>query len=170
MKNSFISEFKEREYFNQCTNSEELDSLMNNKKINLNTTLLKQNFLYKLKGKMFVIFFIIFCFGWNPKTVMLGDVASFPGLFNSWEQQRGFFQNSSKGKEIWGDLTKKTNSTLVMYNPVGPVMSISSARELTGIDAMKGLKARRLLKSEEPMWDALGANRVSLKTGEVYNA
>ena len=98
------------------------------------------------------------------------NVASFPGLFNSWDQQRGFFQNSSKGKEIWGELTKKTNSTLVMYNPVGPVMSISSARELTGIDAMKGLKARRLLKSEEPMWDALGANRVSLKTGEVYNA
>ena len=98
------------------------------------------------------------------------NVASFPGLFNSWEQQRGFFQNSPKGKEIWGELTKKTNSTLVMYNPVGPVMSISSARELTGIDAMKGLKARRLLKSEEPMWDALGANRVSLKTGEVYNA
>ena len=42
------------------------------------------------------------------------NVASFPGLFNSWEQQRGFFQNSSKGKEIWGDLTKKTNSTLIM--------------------------------------------------------
>ena len=34
MKSSFISEFKEREYFNQCTNSDELDSLMNNKKIN----------------------------------------------------------------------------------------------------------------------------------------
>ncbi len=34
MKNSFISEFKEREYFNQCTNSEELDILMNSKKIN----------------------------------------------------------------------------------------------------------------------------------------
>ena len=33
MKNSFLSEFKEREYFNQCTNSDELDSLMNNKKI-----------------------------------------------------------------------------------------------------------------------------------------
>ena len=54
-------------------------SLLKNKKINLNLTLLKQNFLYKLKGKVFVIFFIIFCFGWNPKTVMLGDVASFPG-------------------------------------------------------------------------------------------
>ena len=98
------------------------------------------------------------------------NVASFPGLFNSWEQQRGFFQNSPKGKEIWGELTKKTNSTLVMYNPVGPVMTFSSAKELTGIDAMKGLKARRLLKSEEPMWDALGANRVSLPTGEVYTS
>ncbi len=54
-------------------------SLFKNKNINLNTTSLKQNFLYKIKGKMFVILFIIFCFGWNPKTVMLGDVASFPG-------------------------------------------------------------------------------------------
>ena len=24
-------------------------------------------------------FFIVFCFGWNPKTTMTGDVASFPG-------------------------------------------------------------------------------------------
>ena len=54
-------------------------SLLKNEKINLNTKLLKQNLLYKLKGKMFVIFFLIYCFGWNPKTVMLGDVASFPG-------------------------------------------------------------------------------------------
>lgn len=29
--------------------------------------------------KIFILFFIIFCFGWNPKTVMTGDVASFPG-------------------------------------------------------------------------------------------
>ena len=34
MKNSFLTEFKEREYFNQCTNSEELDNLMHSKKIN----------------------------------------------------------------------------------------------------------------------------------------
>ena len=33
MKNSFLSEFKERNYFNQCTNSEELDQLLNKKKI-----------------------------------------------------------------------------------------------------------------------------------------
>jgi TRAP-type C4-dicarboxylate transport system substrate-binding protein len=57
-----------------------------------------------------------------------------------------------------------------MYNPVGPVMTFSSARELTGIDVMEGLKARRLLKSELPMWKALGANAVSLPTGEVYTS
>ncbi len=33
MENSFLSEFKEREYFNQCTNFEELEQLMNSKKI-----------------------------------------------------------------------------------------------------------------------------------------
>ena len=36
-----------------------------------------------------------------------------------------------------------------MYNPVGPVMTFSSARELKGIDSMKDLKARRLLKGWE---------------------
>ncbi len=40
---------------------------------------LRQNFLYKIKGVTFVTFFIIFCFGWNPKTAVSGDVASFPG-------------------------------------------------------------------------------------------
>ena len=54
-------------------------NLFKSKKIILNSKLLKQNFLYRIRGKMFVIFFIIFCFCWNPKTVMLGDVASFPG-------------------------------------------------------------------------------------------
>ena len=54
-------------------------TLLNNNKIALNINSLKKNFLYKLKGKVFAIFFLIFCFGWNPKTVMLGDVASFPG-------------------------------------------------------------------------------------------
>lgn len=98
------------------------------------------------------------------------NVASYPGLFASYEQQRGFFLNSVKGKEIWGDITKKSNSQLIMYNPVGPVMTFSSARELKGVDAMKGLKARRLLKSELPMWKALEANAVSLPTGEVYTS
>ena len=85
------------------------------------------------------------------------NVASYPGLFSSYEQQRGFFLKSEKGQQIWSDITKKSNSQLIMYNPVGPVMTFSSARELTSIDVMKGLKARRLLKSELPMWKALEA-------------
>ena len=33
MKNSFLKEFNEREYFNQCTNLESLNELMDKKKI-----------------------------------------------------------------------------------------------------------------------------------------
>ena len=33
MENSFLKEFKKREYYNQCTNSEELEKLMSKKKI-----------------------------------------------------------------------------------------------------------------------------------------
>ena len=33
MENSFLSEFKRRNYFNQCTNSDELEQLMNKNKI-----------------------------------------------------------------------------------------------------------------------------------------
>ena len=33
MENSFLKEFKDREYFNQCTNERELESLMNGSKI-----------------------------------------------------------------------------------------------------------------------------------------
>ena len=36
-------------------------------------------FLKKQNKKIIVLFFIIFSFGWNPKTVVTGDVASFPG-------------------------------------------------------------------------------------------
>jgi len=35
MENSFLSEFKERDYFNQCTNSDELEQLMSKKKSEL---------------------------------------------------------------------------------------------------------------------------------------
>ena len=33
MENSYLSEFKKREYFSQCTNSDKLEKLMNDKKI-----------------------------------------------------------------------------------------------------------------------------------------
>ena len=53
--------------------------LYKEKKIILNSNFLNSklsNFLnYK---KVFIIIVIVFCFGWNPKTVMTGDVASNP--------------------------------------------------------------------------------------------
>ena len=30
------------------------------------------------KKKFYILLFIIFCFGWNPKTVMTGDIATNP--------------------------------------------------------------------------------------------
>ena len=33
----------------------------------------------RFNKKFFVYIFIIYCFGWNPKTVITGDIASFPG-------------------------------------------------------------------------------------------
>jgi len=53
-------------------------SLVKNKYIKLNIkpfTKLKSKF----NNTVLIIFFIIFCFGWNPKTSVTGDVGSFPG-------------------------------------------------------------------------------------------
>jgi hypothetical protein len=54
-------------------------SLYKNNLILLNKNKIKINFINKVSKKKFIIIFIIFCFGWNPKTVITGDVASFPG-------------------------------------------------------------------------------------------
>ena len=53
--------------------------LLKHRRITINYENLKNTFIYKLKRKAFIFFFVIFCFGWNPKTVITGDVASFPG-------------------------------------------------------------------------------------------
>ena len=53
--------------------------LYKNNLILLNKKKLDDNIINKLKGKIFIFFFIVYCFGWNPKTVISGDVASFPG-------------------------------------------------------------------------------------------
>ena len=40
-----------------------------------------ENFFIKIskKKKLFILIFIIFSFGWNPKTSIVGDVGSKPG-------------------------------------------------------------------------------------------
>ena len=53
--------------------------LYKNNLIKLNKKKLDKNFINKFKEKIFIFLFIIYCFGWNPKTVISGDVASFPG-------------------------------------------------------------------------------------------
>ena len=53
--------------------------LYKNNLIILDKIKIKNNFITKLNKKYFIFLFIIFCFGWNPKTVMTGDTASFPG-------------------------------------------------------------------------------------------
>lgn len=98
------------------------------------------------------------------------NVVAFPGLFDSYQQQRDFLMSSDAGQTLWNDIAGKANVTLLMYDPVGPVMSFSAARELDSLEAMSGLKARALIQSERPMWEAYGANTVSLPTGEVYTA
>ena len=53
--------------------------LLSNNYLVLNLKNCRKNFIYKIKGKTYIIVFILSCFGWNPKTVITGDVASFPG-------------------------------------------------------------------------------------------
>ncbi len=47
--------------------------------INLSEKFLNNKIFKQVNKKIFIFIFIIFCFGWNPKTVITGDVASFPG-------------------------------------------------------------------------------------------
>lgn len=96
------------------------------------------------------------------------NVVSFSGIFDSYAEQRNFFTQSEVGKGIWDDLTAKSDTVMLMYNPVGPVMTFST-KEINGIETMAGLKARALIGAERPMWEALGANTVSMPTREVYS-
>ena len=67
-----------------------------------------------------------------------------PGCFNSYDQQRDFFTHDVKGKAVWDDIAIKSDTVLLMYNPVGPIMTFST-EVLNGIESMRGLKARALI-------------------------
>lgn len=96
------------------------------------------------------------------------NVVTFAGLFDSYAQQRAFLTDDPVGSALWGDITQKSDTVLLMYDPVGPVMTFST-QELSGVASMAGLKARALIGAERPMWEALGANTVSMPTREVYS-
>jgi len=50
-----------------------------NNLINLSEKFLEKKIFKKINKKIFILTLIIFCFGWNPKTAITGDVASIPG-------------------------------------------------------------------------------------------
>ncbi len=50
-----------------------------NNMLHVSYKFLEKNIFKSINKKIFVILIIFYCFGWNPKTVMTGDVASFPG-------------------------------------------------------------------------------------------
>ena len=52
--------------------------LYQQKLIFINESNLSNHFLSKISKKTFLLVFLIFCFGWNPKVVMPDDVASKP--------------------------------------------------------------------------------------------
>jgi hypothetical protein len=55
-------------------------NLYKNKLIKLDISKINNRISYFVnKKKLFLYIFIIYCFGWNPKTVITGDIASFPG-------------------------------------------------------------------------------------------
>ena len=54
--------------------------LYKNNIIVLDESFLNKKFLSFLRyKKIFIVFFVIYCFGWNPKTQITGDVATKPG-------------------------------------------------------------------------------------------
>ena len=50
--------------------------LLKNNLININQKVLYFDNFYRFKKKLFIIFFYIFAFGWNPKTQITGDIAT----------------------------------------------------------------------------------------------
>jgi hypothetical protein len=76
--------------------------LLRNNSINIDKEKLQKNIFMNLSNKKFIFLFIIFCFCWNPKTVMRGDIATnslYKIVYNSSKKIFNFegirlFQNS----------------------------------------------------------------------------
>jgi hypothetical protein len=76
--------------------------LYKNDKIILNTKFLDNKILKKLNNKkIFILFFIIYCFGWNPKTVITGDVGSKPGYQIPRKAAKVIYYNYLRNKDFF---------------------------------------------------------------------
>ena len=73
-----------------------------NDKIILNTKFLDNKILKKLNNKkIFILFFIVYCFGWNPKTVITGDVGSKPGYQIPRKAVKVIYYNYLRNKDFF---------------------------------------------------------------------
>ena len=76
--------------------------LYKNDKIILNTKFLDNKILKKLNNKkIFILFFIVYCFGWNPKTVITGDVGSKPGYQIPRKAVKVIYYNYLRNKDFF---------------------------------------------------------------------
>jgi TRAP-type C4-dicarboxylate transport system substrate-binding protein len=91
-------------------------------------------------------------------------------FFDSFEQKREFFTNTEAGRRLWEGVQEKLGLKILAYIPPGPGCYFSTERPLDSVAALKGLKARYLMVTEKPSFDALGVSYVSVATSEVYTA
>ena len=99
------------------------------------------------------------------------SITTFPGYFQSFDQQRAFFKDDPVGRQVWSNILERTRSTLIAHNPVGPSAVYSAGSDLKTVEAMAGLNARVLVKSDRARWTALDVGKmVSLPTREVYTS
>jgi len=105
-----------------------------------------------------------------PSVVKDFNIASFPGMWASFEHQRKFFSEDPEGQKLWNAVLDKTKTKLVMYDPVGPVLSCSMKSPMDTVASYEGLKARRLFGTEKPLWKALKVDYQKLGTRDVYTA
>lgn len=98
------------------------------------------------------------------------NVEALPGVFKDFDHVREFFRETEEGQAIWNDVLNRTQTKFLAYNPTGPFMSFTARNPLTSPESYQGLKARYLSGVERPRWTALGADAISMPTGEVYTA
>ena len=99
------------------------------------------------------------------------NVTNLPGVFASYDQIRGFFDETEAGRAVMDNIRSAAGIEIIGFNPVGPSALFTTRENINGIEDFEGVSARVLANAERPRWEALGAGRmVSLPTGEVYTA